>query len=507
MKKRSSLYLTIFLFWSILIALFIPVIINEYSYARGHSLGVNILLTCNAIFIAYFWLNGTKDLIYVIWLYCRRMKLLGYVKKARHAKLPAKQRVTLLYCTCNDFEASSLEWSMKQDYDAKLLKTVILDDSTDPDYKAKVDEFAKQHKGVKVIRRKDRKGFKAGNINNYLRGGGRKDYDYFVILDSDERIPHDFTKRCLRYFTVDDKIGIVQCSHIATRNENRFMRLLHIGVNSHWPVYQLMKHHYGFMSLLGHGAMVSRKCYEAADGFPEVVAEDLCFSIEARNHGYYVAFAPDITCEEQYPVDYLAFKKRHSKWTQGNFEFIKRYTWRIIRSKMRLHEKLDIFLFTYNLPLTAFFAFYIFINVLVLPLEHYTLHYPAWLLIPTVLFFFAPMLNDFIFWLGEIKLRRLLHYSLVTFALYGSMLYCSIKASFLSIIGKKAVFIVTPKTSQHVTLWEAIKFNIEELAFAAVMAGVALYFDSSIWATLLIVLPAAASVPLTLYSNSSRRTA
>lgn len=102
------------------------------------------------------------------------MKLLGYVKKARHAKLPAKQRVTLLYCTCNDFEANSLEWSMKQDYDSKLLKTVILDDSTDPDYKAKVDEFAKQHKGVKVIRRKDRKGFKAGNINNYLRWGGEE---------------------------------------------------------------------------------------------------------------------------------------------------------------------------------------------------------------------------------------------------------------------------------------------------------------------------------------------
>lgn len=499
MKKRSVLYVAILLFWSILIALFTPAVINEYRFADGHNVSLQILLTCNAIFIAYFWLNGAKDLIYVFWLYSNRMHLLKYTRRVRSERERERARVTLLYCTCNDFEPTSLSWSMHQNYSAALFKTVILDDSNDPKYKAEVDKFARTHKGVKVIRRKDRTGFKAGNINHYLKG--RTDYDYFVILDSDERIPHSFIKRCLKYFAATPNAGIVQCNHIATRNENRFMQILHIGVNSHWPVYQLMKHHYGFMSLLGHGAMVSRKCYEQTGGFPEVVAEDLCFSIEARNHGYYVAFAPDITCEEQYPVDYLAFKKRHAKWTQGNFEFIKRYTWRIIISKMHWYEKLDIFLFTYNLPLTAFFSFYIFINVLILPLEHYALHYPMWLIIPTVIFFFAPMLNDFIFWIGNIKLRRLLHYSLLTFALYGSMLYRSIKASFLSLIGKKAVFIVTPKTSSHVTLLEAIRFNAEELAFAIGMAALALLFDASVLPTILIVVPAVLSVPLTMYSN------
>jgi cellulose synthase/poly-beta-1,6-N-acetylglucosamine synthase-like glycosyltransferase len=110
------------------------------------------------------------------------------------------------------------------------------------------------------------------------------------------------------------------------------------------------------MSLLGHGAMVSRACYVAAGGFPHLVAEDLCFSIEARIRGYYVAFAEDIVCEEEYPVDYLAFKKRHSKWTQGNMEFIRTYTGRIFASSLSWLEKLDIVLFTYNLPLTAFFG-------------------------------------------------------------------------------------------------------------------------------------------------------
>ena len=107
-----------------------------------------------------------------------------------------------------------------------------------------------------------------------------------------------------------------------------------IGVDSHWIAYQTVKDRYGFLSLLGHGAMVSRECYVAAGGFPHVVAEDLCFSIAARDAGWLTVFAPDVVCEEEYPVDYLAFKKRHSKWTQGNMEFIKRYTAVILRSRM-----------------------------------------------------------------------------------------------------------------------------------------------------------------------------
>ena len=385
---------------------------------------------------------------------------------------------------------------LKQSY--KNVETVILDDSKDKSYKRRIDSFAKAN-NIKVIRRRNRAGFKAGNINHYLRN--KKNYDYFVILDSDEIIPRRFVSECLKYFEYFNNVGIVQCTHIATRNANPFMKMFHIGVDSHWPTYQTVKHHNGFMSLLGHGAMVSRECYEATGGLPEVVAEDLCFSIEARDKGYYVAFAPNIVCEEEYPVDYIAFKKRHSKWTQGNFEFMKKYTKKIICANMSWYEKLDIFLFTYNLPLTALFSLYIVINIVILPLLGYNLHYPGWLLIPTIVFFFAPMVNDFISWFTKIKKTELLRYMFLTFMLYGSMLYQSIKASFFALIGRKAVFIVTPKTTSRMSVMSAIKANREEIVFAIVVGVVALLFKDSILPVILIVIPALSSVYLTLFSN------
>jgi cellulose synthase/poly-beta-1,6-N-acetylglucosamine synthase-like glycosyltransferase len=339
---------------------------------------------------------------------------------------------------------------------------------------------------VRVVRRADRVGFKAGNLNNYLRTAT---YDYFVILDSDEIIPADYIERSLDYFAYYDNAGIVQANHSATRNRNNFMRMFAIGVDSHWIAYQTVKNRHGFLSLLGHGAMVSRTCYDAAGGFPNVVAEDLCFSIAARDAGYYTVFAPDIRCEEEFPVNYHAFRKRHSKWTQGNMEFIKRYTGAILRSRMSWFEKMDIYLFTYSLPLTALFSLYVAIHVIVLPALGYRVVYPLWMLAPTVAFLLAPMLNDVLFHYRRISRTALLSYLLHSIVLYGSMFFISLRSSVTSAFGK-SVFVVTPKGDESTSVRQALRATRSEIIFGCVLAAVSLYLTSSVLPVALIVCPA-----------------
>lgn len=497
MKKSPALYIVMFIIWTALAAFLwynficviidVPFIIPSDKINHGIKITASILLTLNALFISYFWLNGVKDFIYVVWYYIAKSALIK-----RHEEIidetvsNCSAKVILAYCTCNDFDGNSLLKSMRQDYGN--FETVILDDSGDEKYKRAIDEFAIKN-GVTVIRRKDRKGFKAGNINNYLLSENVKNnYDYVVILDSDEILPPNFIKESLKYFLKYKNVGIVQANHISTRNRNLFMKLFHIGVNSHWPTYQTMKHFYGFSTMLGHGAMISRECYLAAGGFPNLVAEDLCLSIEARNHGYYVAFAPNIVCEEEYPVDYVAFKKRHSKWTQGNLEFIKRYTGKIIKSKMKWYEKADIVLFTYNLPLTAIFAFFIFLNLVFAPLLNINLGavYKLWMIIPTVIFFFSPMLNDFIVWTTKFNPLRNLAYFFGVIVLYGSMLTTSLISALLGMCGKKAKFIVTPKTATKTTFWQAVKFQKNEILFSSLLLTIGLIMHNVLSVILII---------------------
>jgi len=491
--KSPTLYWWILIVWGCLLVALAPAVVASISRAvsRGAGIATLALLAGNGLFVAYFWLNGVKDLVYVFYFYLNRRGLLRPV--APRPVTRVQPRVVLLYCTANDLSEESLERSLCQDYWNTEL--VILDDSSDPAMRARVDAFAARHR-AEVVRRPDRVGFKAGNLNNYL--AGRVDYDYFVLLDSDEIIPVDFIPRALDYFASGDDIGIVQANHEATRNRTPFMRLFARGVDSHWPTYQAVKAHAGFMSLLGHGAMVSRRCYEAAGGFPHVVAEDLCFSIEARTAGYFTVFAPDIVCAEEYPIDYLAFKKRHSKWTQGNLEFIRAYTSRIARSPMRWFEKLDIVLFTYNLPLTAFFALYIVLNVVAFPILGRLPHYPAWLLVPTLVFLLAPLSNDIVFYWRRITPAQLCWYLLNTFILYGSMFFISLYASLRGMLGVKATFVVTPKESERVGLLAAVGHSRRELVFAAALLALATLTTGTPLPVLLIALPSILSIYLTL---------
>jgi len=492
MTKSPRVYLLILAVWSVLLAVLLETSFGAIAAATHAGWPITALVVTSTAFVAYFWLNGTKDVVYTLYYHLVTARRSRPVPRRARDTEP---RVVLVYCTCDDFSADSLLRSMRQEYGN--FEVVILDDSSQPEYLAEIDAFGAEH-GVRVVRRADRSGFKAGNLNNYL---GTAEFDYFVILDSDEIIPPTYLRRALDYFAHYPNAGIVQANHVATRNRNAFMRMFSIGVDSHWIAYQSVKDRHGFLSLLGHGAMVSHECYTAAGGFPHVVAEDLCFSIAARDAGYFTVFAPDVVCEEEYPVDYLAFKKRHSKWTQGNMEFIKRYTGVILRSRMTWFEKLDIVLFTYNLPLTAVFSVYVAIHVIVLPLLGYRIDYPLWLLVPTALFLMAPMLNDVIFHFRSMPKLRLAWYLLHTILLYGSMLFISFRASVTSAFGK-SVFVVTPKENRRTTLRQALVANRAEIIFGVLLTAISIMLTGSALPVLLIATPAVLCFYLALKHNT-----
>jgi cellulose synthase/poly-beta-1,6-N-acetylglucosamine synthase-like glycosyltransferase len=487
-RKSPLVYWLIIAAWAVLLLLTLPTMARVTQDAYGRGILVGGIVVASNLFIAYFWLNGTKDIIYTLYYH------LWF--KRRFETPPVRTsifqpRVVMMYCTYNDFASESLVASAQQDYGN--FETVILDDSPDPRYRAAVDAFAAEH-SYRVIRRDDREGFKAGSMNRFLVD---EPFDYFVILDSDEILPPDFINRCLDYFADDASVGIVQANHIATRNRNEFMCTYSIGVDAHWIAYQTVKDRHGFLSLLGHGAMVSRSCFYGAKGFPHVVAEDLCFAIRARDAGFLTAFAPDVICEEEYPVDYLAFKRRHSKWTQGNMEFIKRFSGLVARASMSWYEKLDIVLFTYALPLTMLFSWYVVIHVMLLPLLGYRHVFPLWVLIPTVAFLYAPMLNDTIFYARRMRATKLLSYLGYTMLLYGSMFYISLRSALTSAFGH-STFMVTPKEDERLTLRQALRANLGEVTFGFTLGLVATALTQSVLPVLLLSIPAMASPYLTV---------
>ena len=236
-----------------------------------------------------------------------------------------------------------------------------------------------------------------------------------------------------------------------------------------------------------------------------MVAEDLCFTINARNAGYLARFALDIVCQEEYPVDYLAFRKRHAKWTQGNMEFITKYTGTILRSPMAWFEKLDIVMFTYSLPLTAFFFTYLVLNVVVFPALGKPLNYPAWLLVPTILFLAAPMFNDWLTYGRKWSLGKSAKYTLLVMCLYGSVFLTSLRSSIAALTGG-AVFLVTPKKSASISVVEAVRANTNEIFFSMGLLLVSLWFDKSPLPCILLIVTGFSGAGLTMMGYHEPKT-
>lgn len=508
MKKKPTLYIIVFAVWAgcaallaFCLAQMIPAVAGE-PWRRGLIIA---LLSLNTAILAALWLGSIKDLVFSLAYALRRKALTRALQRqaaeGERALAEAAEplpRVLLLYCTCNDFNEQALSRCRRQKYGN--CKTVILDDSTDPAYKRAAAKYALHHSNVEVVRRQDRSGYKAGNLNNYLRG--RSDYDYFVVLDSDEVIPPDFISKALRYFAADENCGAVQARHVASEGKNMFQRLLGRSVAGNGRTVQVIKNFYGANALLGHGMMISRRCYQRAGGFPHVVAEDISFAVEIRNAGLSILYAPDIECSEEFPSSYLALKKRQCKWTQGNLEYMKRYSGQIFSAKMAWFEKADIILSHYSLPVVPVLSFLLTVCTVALGFLGYpVIGYALAVYAVMLLFLCSPMLPDLFLCRGGSNFLLLVPYFIVNVATYASLAPMMLRTVALGLLGKKAVFLITPKGEGRTTVKQALAGTWGSVAFALAVGGMALWACGSILPVIFIFAGCLAAPFLALLSD------
>ncbi|MBU6374347.1 MAG: glycosyltransferase, partial [Alphaproteobacteria bacterium] len=285
-------------------------------------------------------------------------------KAAPLADAPA---VAVLYTTCDDFVERSAESCVALDY--PNFHVYLLDDSRSEAARARVDAFAARHlESVTVVRRADRRGFKAGNLNHALENVAAE--PFFAVVDADEILPPNFLTDLVPHLVRNDSCGFVQANHRSRPDsETRLAQDLGVGIDIHWKWYQPLRNRYGFVMFLGHGAVLRRASWEAVGGFPELVSEDLAFAIAIREHGYHGRFVEDVVCFEEFPETVRAFRVRHVKWTRGTCEFLQHWMSPLLRAKkITTVEKLDILFPTLNLPLTFFFFLFMINAAVFLPL-------------------------------------------------------------------------------------------------------------------------------------------
>jgi len=290
-------------------------------------------------------------------------------------------RVALLYPTRNDLREEALAALRRvRPPVGGRCEVVVCDDSTLAEWRERVDVMVglgaltgggsgsggyknPTWRPVRLIRRPaGSPGWKAGNVNFALRQLEAEGFTHFAVCDADGMFPEDFLERTLGYFGEEDwshgasevetggERGAV--AYVQTRQEgdsgasSRFSRVMAPAVGAHFRQQVAGRAAGGgFVMFYGHGALISMDAWRAIGGLPEIVTEDLAFSMKLRAAGWRGVYAAGVVCAEEFPLTWPQLRKRTDKWIRGTGECLKLHGRGFFRSpRVPWTEKLDVWM-------------------------------------------------------------------------------------------------------------------------------------------------------------------
>jgi cellulose synthase/poly-beta-1,6-N-acetylglucosamine synthase-like glycosyltransferase len=310
--------------------------------------------------------------------------------------LPIVGKVALLYVTYNDFNPSACLTLLDQDgVDYEIF---ILDDSTLSSERKRIDEWCRgQDVLIRVIRRSDRSGYKGGNVNHWLALFGDPEvYRYLLLVDADERIPRNFTCRLLESLA-SNECAFAQGCHLGTAELcTLFQILLHPQVECEWFHQVPARNLLGIPPMLGHGVLLDTRSLQAVGGFPNLVSEDLAFTILLAKAGLTGVIVTNVIGFEEFPRSYQAYWNRRRRWIQADAELVRKLLKPLWQSHIRWLGRLDLSIRELRLSLASMYwalLFLVGVSVFFAPRANLILPTFAWVSLPLFLIPALPALN------------------------------------------------------------------------------------------------------------------
>src|ERR1700761_3153554 len=197
----------------------------------------------------------------------------------------------------------------------------ILDDGTEENHAALAAGLlglAPEGVELQLLRRGDRKGFKAGNL---AFGLSHCDAPYVAIFDADFVPTPDFLHRTVPALVADNGLAFVQArwGH-NNRNLNWLTRVQGLLLDSHFAVEQEARFRAGLpMSFNGTAGVWSRAAIEEGGGWTgDTLTEDLDLSMRCMMQGWRAAMMPELTVPGELPQTAAAWRAQQARWTKGH---------------------------------------------------------------------------------------------------------------------------------------------------------------------------------------------
>ncbi|AEK23876.1 Cellulose synthase-like protein A2 [Capnocytophaga canimorsus Cc5] len=228
-----------------------------------------------------------------------------------------------------------LENISKLEYPKNKLEIQVLDDSTDEsvvETAAIINQLQQSGLDIQHIRRKDRKGFKAGALK---AGTAIAKGDFIAIFDADFMPQPDWLKKTVIYFK-DPEIGVVQTrwGHI-NRDYSILTKIQALALDVHFTLEQVGRNSKGhFINFNGTAGIWRKSCiYDAGNWEGDTLTEDLDLSYRAQLKNWKFKYLEDVETPAELPVVISAARSQQFRWNKGGAENFRKSMARVLASK------------------------------------------------------------------------------------------------------------------------------------------------------------------------------
>lgn len=218
------------------------------------------------------------------------------------------------------------------DWPRERLQIQVLDDSDDETTalaRARVEYHQRQELDITLLRRPDRRGYKAGALAvGMVHAWG----EFIAIFDADFVPPPDFLRRTMPSFLNRPTLGLVQTrwAHL-NANYSLLTRAQSLALDGHFVVEQTARNRSGLlMNFNGTAGVWRRACIEASGGWSgDTISEDLDLSYRAQLAGWDCLYLPQVSAPAELPPQLAAFKRQQFRWAKGSIQCLRKL-WRPI---------------------------------------------------------------------------------------------------------------------------------------------------------------------------------
>lgn len=356
-----------------------------------------------------------------------------------------------------------------QDYPLNCFCIQILDDSRDETVEIvakKVAELKAKGYDIEHVRRKIRKGFKAGALADAfdliktnaasVTPWQLSEDGFLAIFDADFVPRPDFLRNMVPYLLADERIAMIQTrwEHI-NRNYSLFTQIQAFHLDAHFAIEQFVRCKADYCMNFNGTAGIWRKAAIAdAGGWQaDTITEDLDLSYRTRLKGWKLAYLDAVGAPAELPITMGAIKSQQFRWMKGGAEVARKMLKSVWQSDWTFAAKWHG---THHLLGSSIFLLSLTSGILSGPISYFAHIFPQELnpiLAYSPLFMFSFVsLSSFYFTASYLReqsvvqaLKRIFTIFIPFLTVIMGLSFHNAQAAYLGLRGKKSPFIRTPK--------------------------------------------------------------